>query len=619
MLNKFLFKRLIVLVLIAVILAPSTDVLAATTYRISYNGNGGTNVPSSQTKTHGKTMTLTTKKPSRAGHTFVGWSTNSNSISAPYLAGGKYSLNKSITLYSVWKKLTYTINYNANGGSGAPKSQTKTYGTTLTLANSRPTRATHVFLGWSTNSKASTANYSANGKYTANSGATLYAIWRKAYTYSVKYNANGGTGTPASQTKTENVTLALQKNKPTRTGHTFIGWATKATATSANYSAGSSYTANSTTTLYAVWKKVTYTINYNTNGGSGAPKSQTKTYGTTLTLSNSRPTRANHVFLGWSTNSRASAANYSANGKYTANSGATLYAIWRKAYTYSVKYNANGGTGTPASQTKTENVTLALQKNKPTRTGHTFIGWATKATATSANYSAGASYTANSTVTLYAIWKKNTYTISYSANGGSGAPTSQTKTYGNTLKLSNTQPSRRGYVFLGWSTDSKATKQAYSAGGNFTINSKNTLYAVWEAQGGVWENTNTTLVACKEVYMPKKVAAEYYESMQKTTVPKIIGSAFIGSVSESKLTAALVSAGLSPFAAGIIAFTVVVGVPLHDHFDKKAFKRALDNCPKNGFVVIEYRRYNDQTPSTTIYKNATNVNSGGKWRANTYK
>lgn len=73
-----------------------------------------------------------------------------------------------------------------------------------------------------------------------------------------------------------------------------------------------------------------------------------------------------------------------------------------------------------------------------------------------------------------------TYTVSYNANGGEGAPASQTKTHDQTLTLSGTAPTRFGYTFLGWSTSSGATSAAYSAGGSFTVNSNTTLYAVWK-------------------------------------------------------------------------------------------------------------------------------------------
>ena len=150
--------------------------------------------------------------------------------------------------------------------------------------------------------------------------------------YTIKYNANGGSGAPGNQTKWKDQTLTLSNTKPTRTGYSFLGWSTSSSATSATYSAGDSYTANSSATLYAVWKANTYKVTYNANGGSGAPSAQTKTYGVTLTLSSTKPTRTNYTFKGWSTSASATTATYASGGSYTANSAATLYAVWELAY-----------------------------------------------------------------------------------------------------------------------------------------------------------------------------------------------------------------------------------------------------------------------------------------------
>ena len=148
---------------------------------------------------------------------------------------------------------------------------------------------------------------------------------------------------------------------------------------------------------------------------------------------------------------------------------------------YTVSYNANSGSGAPSAQTKWHGETLTLSSTKPTRTGYTFLGWSTSSTATSATYAAGGSYTANAAATLYAVWRINTWTVAYNANGGTGAPASQTKTYGQTLTLSSSRPSRSGYTFLGWSTNSAGTGTAYSPGGSYTANAAATLYAVWVA------------------------------------------------------------------------------------------------------------------------------------------
>ena len=584
---------------------------APTSYTVSYDANGGSGAPSSQTKTKDVTLTLSSTKPTRSGYAFLGWATSASATSASYQPGGSYNANASVTLYAVWscnhtstktvwdtgckwrsvcnncgatlssgtthgpfsygaweyystgqhkrvkecnygdystteyashkattryeqysasqhKKYshctdcdttigsvsyenhsftsttsngqvvstcslcgytkttaqTYTVSYNANGGSNAPASQTKVHGVTLTLSSTIPYRFNYEFLGWSASSSATTATYTAGGSYTGNASVTLYAVWRyKPATYTVTFDANGGTNAPSSQTKTYGVALTLTTAIPTRANYCFIGWSKNRNATSASYSAGGSYTDNADVTLYAVWQynPETYSIRYNANGGTGAPASQTKTYGVPLTLSAVKPTRAGYEFLGWATSRNATASEYAPGERYTDEAGVTFYAVWRYIpKTYEVKYDANGGGNTPASQTKSENVTLILTSTIPTRYGYTFKGWATSSSATSATYQAGGSYTANESVTLYAVWEINTYTVSFDANGGTNAPNPQKKTHGQNLILTVAIPTRTNHVFLGWATDSSAKSVAYAPGATYTAEEDVTLYAVWQ-------------------------------------------------------------------------------------------------------------------------------------------
>lgn len=168
----------------------------------------------------------------------------------------------------------------------------------------------------------------------ATTTVTVPAVARPTYT--VSYNANGGSGAPSSQTKQHDITLTLSSAKPTRNGYEFAGWGTSATDTGVKYAAGGQYTGNASITLYAIWTNVAkLTINYNANGGSGAPVSQTHLINTTSKISSAKPTRDKYVFLGWSTSSTAIKATYIADGQYTNNSftnGATvtLYAVWLK-------------------------------------------------------------------------------------------------------------------------------------------------------------------------------------------------------------------------------------------------------------------------------------------------
>ena len=162
-------------------------------------------------------------------------------------------------------------------------------------------------------------------------------------------------------------------------------------------------------------------------------------------------------------------------GTLTANGGIRLTSL----PSYDIKYNANGGSGAPSTQTKWYGTALTLSSMKPTRTGYTFQGWATSSSGSVA-YASGANYTANSAVTLYAVWEAHTYTVSYNANGGTGAPSSQTKTYNKNLTLSSMIPTRANYTFLGWGTSASATSVTAKPGGVYTGNSSLVLYAIWE-------------------------------------------------------------------------------------------------------------------------------------------
>lgn len=161
---------------------------------------------------------------------------------------------------------------------------------------------------------------------------------------------------------------------------------------------------------------------------------------------------------------------------------------------YTVSYNANGGSGAPSNQTKWYNTALTLSTTKPTRPGHSFKNWNTASGGTGTTYASGASYTSNAALTLYAQWTANTYTVSYDANGGSGAPSSQTKTYGVNLTLSGTKPARTNYNFLGWSTSATGSVE-YAAGATYSANSAVTLYAVWEL--AYWKPKITNLAATR--------------------------------------------------------------------------------------------------------------------------
>ena len=262
-------------------------------------------------------------------------------------------------------------------------------------------------VGWNTNANATTSSWNANTNKN-NVNGTYYPIV-KAKTIKVIFYRNASTSdsTTATQTFTYGVSGQTFSDKGwTNTGHTMAGWAKNRNAVTKDYNTLSgvadtwinSYAPN--INLYAVWSPNTYTISYNANGGSGAPTAQTKTYGTDLTLTTSKPTRSGYTFNGWNTKSDGSGTSYSAGGKFTTNANTTLYAKW-KQNTFTLRYNDNMGSG---CSTKTKTITPGNKLGtlcRPTRSGYWYFnGWYYDGK----KYTASTVFNGNSDITLVASW-----------------------------------------------------------------------------------------------------------------------------------------------------------------------------------------------------------------------
>lgn len=164
-------------------------------------------------------------------------------------------------------------------------------------------------------------------------------------------------------------------------------------------------------------------------------------------------------------------------------------------YSYTVSYNANGGTNTPSSQTKWYGEGLTLSSATPTRSGYTFNSWNTSSDGSGTSYSPGSTYTSNSSQTLYAIWNPQ---IAFSANGGSGAPATVTKTYNSAATIPSSVPTKPGYVFTSWNTQMYGGGTSYSPGGTIPaeMNSAITLYAQYDMITAPPTISSITVIRC---------------------------------------------------------------------------------------------------------------------------
>jgi len=301
---------------------------------------------------------------------------------------------------------------------------------------------------------------------------TLTATY-KANGYTVKFNANKGTGTMSNESFTYDTAKALTANAFARTGYTYQGWATTA-AGSKVYSnqqvvSNLTATANGTVNLYAVWTANTYSVKFNANGGTGTMANESFTYDAAKALTANAFTRTGYTYQGWATSADGDAAY--ANGETVsnltaaANGTVNLYAVWT-ANPYTVTFNANGGTGAAmASQGFTYGTAQNLSNGSYTRTGYTFLGWSTNPQATSAAYADGASVSnlaTGGTLALYAVWRPNAYTIRFLPNGAEGEMSDQAATYDTAANLNANAFTKEGFGFVGWTKGGDPATVSYT-------------------------------------------------------------------------------------------------------------------------------------------------------------
>ena len=322
----------------------------ANTYTVKFDSNGGIGTMDSPTFTYDVAKELTANTFSRTGYIFAGWATSKDGnvvyADKESVKNLKSENNATITLYAQWTANTYTVKFNANGGSGTMADMSFNYDEPQTLTANTFTRTGYTFAGWATSKDGNVvyANKESvkNLKSENNATITLYAQWT-ANTYTVKFNANGGSGTMTDKTFTYDKEEPLTANSFTRTGYTFAGWNTQPDGKGTSY-ADEKKVSNLTTQadgkviLYAVWTANTYTVIFNTNGGNGNMDDMSFTYDEPQTLTTNDFTRDGYTFAGWATTANGG-VTYTDERKVSNltaknNATVTLYAVWEENPTY---------------------------------------------------------------------------------------------------------------------------------------------------------------------------------------------------------------------------------------------------------------------------------------------
>lgn len=376
-------------------------------------------------------------------------------------------------------------------------------------------------------------------------------------TYTLTYNANGGSGSMSSQSFLGGTTIQISSNGFTKSGYQFNGWNTSSNGSGTSYSAGSTYGDDSSekcsVTLFAQWRPISYTVTYHGNSNTGgSTESQTFEQGSSVVIRSCGFYKTGYSFTGeW----KDGLGNvYTPNQIYSSHADLDLYVQWKPTH-YKVAFNYAGGTsgGTNTALGYNDQIPgldgsghTEIQYSgdidydrdfwvsNPYRTGYTFTGWSLECHDTNtAKYFDGISWnqtgcptkikdtgfinlrqdywtdTAGNYIWFNAIWEPNKYGLTWNPNGDlvdgvayqSGLYTTVTYGSSNVSHIGTTytripdwakngRTYKTGYIFLGWYDASSGGNQVFDASGNYTTNG-----GYWSSDGTWVKTNNVTLYA----------------------------------------------------------------------------------------------------------------------------
>ena len=463
--------------------------------------------------------------PVKKGCKFLGWNTKEDGSGKTYQPGDLYDVNQdggNVTLYAKWEKAKYNINVKLDGGtlndgtynSLKDFSIVKYAGDKFNIGI--PTKEKNNFLGWTPHA----LNGDAPTDFTANKSGAMVTSKHKEQTgtYESGYDQNssqalyvdGATWNNVQNTGSTSKYNTVQSGKmKLKAGHTYkvMGILIVRGLTD---SSGNSIAANVNLRLRSNSnQKVSESdcTKISSNGTSCRPSFEITpksdiddaTFEISVEIpSGTKTTRLllAHEFGIVDTTTGVEAVGTEAEGTM-GEGNFTLTAQWAP-WKHTVRYDANAKNdtsvkGIPASQSKTANVDIKLSSGVPTRNGYTFLGWNTKADGKGTAYASGAIYKNDQnggTVTLYAQWTPWKHVLHYNKNVPtsstsqtvSNMPVDQTKTFGQFMTISNLVPTRKGYTFAGWYTQSNGTGTKYDPGSNYAADQNGgtvNLYAKW--------------------------------------------------------------------------------------------------------------------------------------------
>ena len=449
-------------------------------YNVTFDSNTGSGTMSAQAITYDSSATLTTNTFIKTGYTFSGWNTASDGSGTAYNDDASFTMSvEGITLYAQWQINTYTITFDTDGGSTV-SAITQDYNTEVSTP-SDPTKEGYTFDGWSADVP---TTIPAND-------TTLTALWQ-INTYTITFDTDGGS-TVSAISQDYNTEVSTPSD-PTKEGYTFEGWSDDVPTT---------MPANDTT-LTALWQINTYTITFDTDGGSEVENLIVE-YLDRIQL-NQTTSKEGHVFLGWQYNQEI--IDHISMPSQDIELIALFELIAETMFT--ITFDSNGGNTIESIQLKFNDDIPNIAT--PEKTGFTFIGWY--------NYLDDTLFTdtkmQSKSINLYAKWRINTYTATFHFNNNEDIIILEF-VYEQKIDFP-ASPTKIGFDFLYWSLDYQNTLE------NTIINmpAENiSLYAIYEARVNDLYVITTQGVLYTEIISNQEINAQINISLPK-------GYVFIG-------------------------------------------------------------------------------------------
>ena len=372
-------------------------------YTLTFDANGGSGTMAPIADLTGEYDLPANGFTAPTGKQFKGWSLTTDGAIVT-----KVDMTENKTVYAIWEEIpvtTYTLTFDANGGTGSMTAKTDLTGEYTLPANGFTAPSGKQFKGWSLTTDGAIVT-----KVDMTENRTVYAIWEEipVTTYTLTFDANGGSGTMAPKADLTGEYTLPANGFTAPSGKQFKGWSL---TTDGAIVTKVDMTENRT--VYAIWEEIpvtTYTLTFDANGGSGTMAPKADLTGEYTLPANGFTAPSGKQFKGWSLTTDGAIVT-----KVDMTENRTVYAIWEEipVTTYTLTFDANGGSGTMAPKADLTGEYTLPANGFTAPSGKQFKGWSLTADGETVTK---VDMTENRTV--YAIWGNITYSYEFLESTG---------------------------------------------------------------------------------------------------------------------------------------------------------------------------------------------------------